>query len=244
MGHLVVVFLVEGEPLALGKMDIDKFLTKEQKQQVNKAVVKAEKKTNAEIVPIITDSSGQYDRAEDIVGLILALVSVTIIWIYTQQTTVGEWGKTQYQYSLPLIIATIVTAFAIGAFLASRIWFIRHLFTPRSEMKRCVARGAQRAFYEFELWKTSDSSAVVIYISLFERMVYVLGDKKIRKKFDDKDFAEVRDVVVANLRCNKRCEALCEGITKCGEKLKQHFPSNKSKKNQLEDHLRIFKQNL
>lgn len=225
-------------------MDIDKFLTKEQKQQVSKAVAKAEKKTNAEIVPVITDSSGQYDRAEDIFGLMIAVVSVAIIWIYTQQASVGEWGKTQYHYSLPLIIATIVIAFAIGAFLASRIWFVRHLFTPRSEMKKCVARGAQRAFHEFELWKTSESNAVLIYISLFERMVYVLGDKKIRKKFADKDFAEVRDIIVENLRHNKRCEALCDGVTKCGEKLKQHFPSNKSKKNQLEDRLHIFKQNL
>ncbi|MEX2665512.1 TPM domain-containing protein [Candidatus Uabimicrobium amorphum] len=225
-------------------MNIDKFLTKEQKQQVNKAVIKAEKKTNAEIVPIITDSSGQYDRAEDVFGLILTIVSVCVLWIYTQQTSVGEWGKTQYQYSLPLIIATIIVAFAVGAFLASRIWFIRHLFTPRSEMKRCVARGAQRAFYEFELWKTSNSNAVLIYISLFERMVYVLGDKKIRKKFQDEDFVEVRNIIIENLRRNKRSEALCDGITKCGEKLKQHFPSNKSKKNQLEDHLRIFKQNL
>ncbi|BBM84618.1 hypothetical protein UABAM_02979 [Candidatus Uabimicrobium amorphum] len=235
---------MEGELLALGKMNIDKFLTKEQKQQVNKAVIKAEKKTNAEIVPIITDSSGQYDRAEDVFGLILTIVSVCVLWIYTQQTSVGEWGKTQYQYSLPLIIATIIVAFAVGAFLASRIWFIRHLFTPRSEMKRCVARGAQRAFYEFELWKTSNSNAVLIYISLFERMVYVLGDKKIRKKFQDEDFVEVRNIIIENLRRNKRSEALCDGITKCGEKLKQHFPSNKSKKNQLEDHLRIFKQNL
>jgi len=223
-------------------MDLDTFLTKEQKKKINSAVTKAEKKTQAEIVPVITDCSGRYDRSEDVFGLLLAVASVCGIWMYAQHVQVVEWGQVEYSYGLLPIVATIITGFIIGTSIASRVWAIRYLLTPHSEMKKCVAYGAQRAFHEFKLWKTTNSSGVLIYISLFERMVYVLGDKKVHKKFQQNDFEEIRDAIIQNLQKGQRCEALCEGIELCGEKLKANFPSNRSKKkNQLENHLRIFR---
>ena len=61
-------------------MNIQTFFSDEEKQQINNAVTEAEKKTSAEIVPVLTDASGGYDRAEDIFGVLLALVALIVLW--------------------------------------------------------------------------------------------------------------------------------------------------------------------
>ena len=48
----------------------------QERKRVDDAVAQAEKRTSAEIVPVVATSSGRYDRAEDIVGLFVGLIVV------------------------------------------------------------------------------------------------------------------------------------------------------------------------
>lgn len=229
-------------------MNIQAFFTEEEKQNIDQAVAEAEKKTSAEIVPVLTDTSGRYDRAEDLFGLLFSIGGVITLWTLFQRvdTSVAWAGERNphFAYSLCLVVATIVGFFIVGTVLASKVWFIRNLFTPASIKKQCLERGARQAFYEFNLSKTKGASGVLIYISLFERMVYVLGDISISEKLSNDDFAEVKDRIIEGFRQGKRGEGLCAAIEMCGQKLAKDFPIQKDDTNELPNCIRIFQQSL
>jgi putative membrane protein len=229
--------------------DINTFFSKEDKNRINEAVKEAEKSTSAEIVPVLTDASGGYDRAEDLFGLISALVCTAVLWMLFQGIdhsaawTTGD--APSFTYNLAYVILTVAGVFVLGAATASKIWFIRHLFAPRSLMKKNVARGAQRAFYEYGLTKTGESTGICIYISLFERMVHVLGDVTISEKLNNSDFEEVKDAIINGFKKTEiRAEGLCKGINLCGKKCAEHFPVKDDDVNELPNTLRIWEQNL
>lgn len=229
--------------------DIKTFFSEEEEKQINEAVKDAEKTTSAEIVPVLTDASGGYDRAEDLFGLVIALLCTAVLWVLFQDIDRSAAWTTENNpslvYNLAYVLLTVAGIFVLGAALASKIWFVRHLFAPRSLMKKNVARGAQRAFYEYGLSKTGESTGICIYISLFERMVHVLGDVTISEKLTDSDFKEVKDTIISGFKKEgTRAEGLCKGISLCGKKCAEHFPVKEDDVNELPNTLRIWKQNL
>ena len=81
---------------------------------------------------------------------------------------------------------------------------------------------------------------MLIFISLFERMVVILGDKAIAKKFQDKDFEEIKDIILLEFRKGNYTEGLVKGIERLGEKLAEHFPIQEGDENELPDRLEIL----
>ena len=60
-----------------------RFFSDADRKRINECVGTAELKTSAEIVPVVATSSGRYDRAEDLVGLLLGIVLMiltAILW--------------------------------------------------------------------------------------------------------------------------------------------------------------------
>ena len=70
-------------------------------------------------MPVIATDSGRYDRAEDVVGLWLGLVSMAIVWgiLQNQSADEAQWGSTWSRFELPVLIATVVIGFIVLAWL-------------------------------------------------------------------------------------------------------------------------------
>jgi len=100
-----------------------------------------------------------------------------------------------------------------------------------------VRERAVRAFFEKGLYKTRDETGILIFISILERKVWILGDKGINAKIAPQFWSSLADELSAGLRQNRACEALCTVIEKCGEILKEHFPKRVDDVNELEDEL-------
>ena len=229
-------------------IDLDTIFTEEEKKDINESISAAEKKTSAEIVPMITDASGRYDRGEDLFGVVLACLCVAFFWWAFQGTSEGHgWAASlapNIDYGLPWVIATFLFAFVVGAILASTFWPLRQLFTPRKEMEECLQSGAERAFHVHALGRSESQMGVLIYVSLFERMVYVLGDAAVAEKFADADFHEVKDAVVAGFKADHGADGMKKAIELLGEKLARDFPAGKDRKNEIPNELILFEQNL
>ena len=71
------------------------FFPEEDKVLIEKAIADAEQATSGEIVPVVATRSGRYDRAEDLVGIILGLVVVSLVWVIFQniEPRAGEWAS-------------------------------------------------------------------------------------------------------------------------------------------------------
>jgi putative membrane protein len=220
-----------------------KFFTPEEQDKINQAVVEAEKRTSGEIVPVVATASGRYDRAEDVAGLLLGLAVLTATWLWFQRVVPvqGDWEQGQrLTLGLPWILLIVAVSFVVGATLASRIGWLRRLLVSNREMREEVQRAAWQAFGNFRVGRTAAGTGILLYVSLFEQMVCVLGDDPIAARLDQKTWDEIRDTITEGIRGRQAAGAFCQAIARCGELLSQHFPYRMGDVNELSDELRVI----
>jgi putative membrane protein len=218
------------------------FFTQEQQHKINAAVVEAEKRTSGEIVPVVATASGRYDRAEDVAGLLLGLTVLTASWLWFQRIVPvqGDWEQGQRLIlGLPWILLIVLVSFIVGATLASRIGWLRRLLVSNREMRDEVQRAAWQAFGNFRVGRTAAGTGILLYVSLFEQMVWVLGDDPIAAKLDQRTWDEIRDTIIEGIRRRRAADAFSQAIARCGELLSQHFPYQVGDVNELTDELRV-----
>ena len=84
---------------------------------------------------------------------------------------------------------------------------------------RAVRRRAAVAFLEEEVFKTRDRTGVLIFLSLFEHRVVVMGDEGINRAVAVGEWQKIVDGVVAGIREGRPADALVDSIRECGELL-------------------------
>lgn len=219
------------------------FFNKEDLRKIADAVEDAERRTSGEIVPAVAGVSGRYDRAEDLFGMVLALVVLTLSWLWVQeiQPVEGDWemGQTLVLGLVPILFI-VLAGFLIGAVAATRIPVLRLPFISKKEMLQEVERGAAEAFHRFRVRRTAEASGILIYVSLYEHMVRVIGDDAINEKLGQSDWDGVRDLVIDGIRSGQPADGLVRAIRKCGELLSEHFPVRPGDVNELHNELRII----
>ena len=220
-----------------------RFFSDAERELVEEAVALAELRTSGEIVPVVATSSGRYDRAEDLFGVLVALSVLAGTCLLFRDLSVGEgqWGqRLQLTIGLLPVLLIVLAGFVAGAILATLVPELRLPFVSRREMEAEVERAARAAFQQLRVRGTAGGTGVLIYLSLFERMVHVLGDEAISAKVDQERWQEVCDTVVAGVKNRRPAQGLSEGILSCGELLAEHFPIEPGDRDELENTLHIL----
>lgn len=214
-------------------------INEEQRRQVERAIVEAEAKSSCEIVPVVATSSGRYDRAEDMIGLWLAILAAVAVWLILprQLNESGSWDSVPIYVGLLAMVVGIVVAFIAGATLGSRIGWLRRLFTPRKQMLEEVSARAREMFFDKRIHHTSGSTGMLIYVSLYEHIAVVLGDQEILDKLGQTFLDQLCRQLTEGLRQADTCDAICSVIAEAGRQLSGPLPRAKGDVNELHDAL-------
>jgi putative membrane protein len=206
---------------------------------VAEAVRQAETRTSAEIVPVVATSSGRYDRAEDIFGILTALGAVAVAWLLFQGVDTSGWGAAT-RLTLPVVLALFVAGFILGS--AAATWFpaLKLPFIPRREMEEELERSAAAAFQGLRVRGTGAGVGVLLYVSLLERRVRVLPDDPVAAKLGPDAWQEVCGLVVAGLREGRPADGMCRAIARSGELLATPFPWTEADRNEIANELRLI----
>jgi putative membrane protein len=209
---------------------------------VNRAVQEAESGTSAEILPVVAASSGRYDRPEDIVGLWFALSGMVLVWtLYPlPQASHGSWASPSPIGQLAALAAAVVGGFVLGAFVGSRVDWLRRLFTPRRQMHEEVLSRARAVFFDNRVHHTKGSSGVLLYISLFERMAAVIADETVFRKLGQEKIDALCAELTHRLRSGNAAAALAESARSVGQSLTPLLPRAESDDNELPDALLLI----
>jgi len=214
-----------------------------QHKQIEKAVVEAEAKTSCEIVPVVATASGRYDRAEDMVGLWLAVFAAITGWLLfpRQSNESGSWAGIPLYVGLLTMVASVVVAFIAGAVAGSRIGWLRRLFTPRQQMLEEVAARAREIFFDKRVHHTSGATGLLLYVSLFEHRVVVLGDQTVLDKLGQTFLDQICQQLTEGLHQHPSqyspTDALCSAIAEAGKQLSGPLPRAEGDVNELQDAL-------
>ena len=197
-------------------------LTEAERKAISEAVAGAEAATSGEIVFAITDASGRY-RHSLLLFALVGMASATAIYL-----------AAPVRHSVGALLWIEVLSFTLLVALAPHLpW--RRAFVPGREMDERVRESALLEFYSSGLHRTRDASGVLIYLSLWERRVVVLGDSGIHAKVGEASWDGIRDMIISGIREGKACAGICRAIEACGRTLAQHFPRKADDVNELPD---------
>lgn len=224
------------------------FFNEKDKEAIKNAVEKAESSTSCEIAPMIVDHSDSYREAEVLGGVLLAGLLAFIVSVLIEYAAMNagnsEWGGMSngvHFLHFGIYIWTYIPLVFLF-FFPSRLIFRKYpvLKLPlvgRKRVEQAVRERAVRAFYEKGLYKTRDETGVLVFISLLERKVWILGDRGVDRIIPHSFWQAHARELSAGIRDDRACEALCDVIQSIGKEMAGHFPRKPDDTNELRDQL-------
>jgi putative membrane protein len=216
-------------------------LSKQDRDAVEAAVAEAEARTSAQIVVAVAPRSGRYHRAADWFGLALSLVAVGAAWVLWQELgpARADWQTGQEpRLGLAWVLLIFAAWFVIGSAAATRWPVLARPFVTRDELHGSVRRRGFEAFHQLHVARTRRAMGVLIYVSLFERMVWVCPDDGIAAKLGSDQWKPVSDVIAEGFRSGRPGPALVAAVRKAGQTLADHAPGDGRGINELPDAVR------
>ncbi|HTQ81337.1 MAG TPA: hypothetical protein VMM92_15165 [Thermoanaerobaculia bacterium] len=199
---------------------------------VREAVAAAERGTSGEIVPYVVGASDDYPVAIWKGAALGALTGALLGWWLHQ--FYGFWGASPFLW----MVVPPAAGAALG-YLAAHLAPVRRLLAGGQTLGRRVEARAAAAFLEQEVFRTRDRTGILLFLSLFERRVVVLGDSGIHAKVEDGEWEVVVGHVVSGLRAGNPTSALVAAIRECGEILSRRgLPARPDDDDELPDDLR------
>ncbi|MGV8075437.1 MAG: TPM domain-containing protein, partial [Syntrophobacteraceae bacterium] len=183
------------------------FFSAEENERIRREVETAESHTSGEIAVMLVDKSDSYREAEILAAFLLAALFAMICAV-----AAGFDGMWHY---IPLVALFFLPA----KYLAGMYPQMGLSFLGRRRLAEAVRERAERGFFERGLYRTRDETGVLIFISILERKVWILGDRGINTKIPPEGWKHLADQLATGLRENRACDALCSVIAQCGEEL-------------------------
>lgn len=223
------------------------FDTEEQKR-IENAVKMVERNTSGEVAVMVVDESDSYREAAAIGAVVFAgffallaamLLETGIhyddIWMDRSGVLSGALSVVAHTVTVWIYIPLVLLLYFPFKCLLDRVSGLKILFMPARRLQEEVRERAVRAFFEKGLHKTRDETGVLVFISILERTVWILGDRGINEKISQDFWSARASELSLAMKGKEYCAALCEVIARCGEELARHFPRKADDTNELAD---------
>lgn len=90
-------------------------------------------------------------------------------------------------------------------------------------------------FADYGVWDTEDNCGVLIYINLAEHKVDIVADRGIDRRIDSATWQAVCRTMTEGFKAGRFHDATLAAIGQVNELLRQHFPANGGRENELPD---------
>lgn len=200
------------------------------RSEIKEEIIRAEEKTDCEIVPMIIYSSNQYLDANYKMGVILSVVGTISLYL------------SPYYFINPANYIFVQIIFFIIGYLLGNIPQIKRKLISKKELNEEVEQKSYEAFMHHNLHLTHNHNGVLIFVSLFERKIKILCDKNVNDKISKEIWQNIIVEFIHTYQTKDVLIALKSTIINVGNVLENHFPRTieKSKSiNELEDDLII-----
>lgn len=217
-------------------MKIENYLSKSSQDKITASVTEAEKKVNAEIVPVFMISSDEYTEAKLRGTLLMASITAISVLVYDH---LMDWYQLFLLNNDWLFVMTIALGGLLGYFLFGWISPLKRLLISRSKMEQRSSAMAERVFGEYKLFETKQRNGILIFVSLFEHRIQIIPDKGLKEKIAEDEWKKVVEEMKPSLKDGKFEQAFTLSISKITEIL-ETYKLNRSgdSSNELPDHLR------
>jgi putative membrane protein len=182
-------------------------------QRVREAVSAAEEETSGEIVPYVISSSGDYNVAVWRGAAFLATLSLAAAMLVLQ--FYDGWGLGWLYTGWGMVVLALVSG-TLGALLAAFVPPFKRLLAGPYLLAQTVHLRAMQAFVDEEVFDTQDRTGILLFVSLFEHRIEVLGDAGINQRVASDDWVEVVLRIRRGIKSGHFIDGLVDAIGMCG----------------------------
>jgi putative membrane protein len=206
-----------------------KFFSREELGQIEAAVQAAEKTTSGEIVCLIQSASYHYPMAN-----VIGAAALSLPLSLAAAPLAGAWLWLGPQ-NMWLFLSLFAVCFPTFYFVIGCTPRLKRLFVSQREMDEEVQEGATTRFFMHGLYRTREANGVLLFISIFERKVWVLADHGIHARIPQDQWQSIVDEVTRGFKHHRPAESVCQAVRMIGQRLQTHFPSRDDDTNELDN---------
>ena len=192
-------------------------------ERIHQSVQAAEQRTVGEILPVVVERSDPHPGAPWVAALVTLLSGSILLAAYMPWDSPG-W--------------LMACQFALGILGYVSAWLLpdlRRLFITEDRASRVASEQAFQEFYGNGLHKTEAATGVLLFVSLLEHRVIVMGDSGINALVEPKDWENTDAAILDGIRSGSLCDGLVNGIGVAAELLEEHFPWADGDRNEIPD---------
>ena len=194
-------------------------------ESVRQSIRDAEARTVGEVVPVVLERSDGYPDAAWLAALCAMLLGSALLERYL------PWNAPHW-----LLLAQLGLG-AAGFALARLLPDVQRMFVSEARASEMAAEQALQEFQLLGLRETRERTGVLIFVSLFEHRVVVLGDAGVHARVGDAHWQRTKDAVLAGVAKGAVADGIVAGVRACGEVLAEHFPRAAGDTNEIPDRL-------
>jgi putative membrane protein len=209
------------------KNPVTTFLQQEDLEQIEACVSEAERTTRGEIVVMVAPASHDYPVA----GLLgAAALSIPAAVVLARMAGRLAWIG---PHDLWLFLGICFPLFFLCREIVMRLPWLKRLFISEKEMDFEVKEAATIHFFAKGLYRTREETGILIYLSVFEGKVWVLGDRGVDTVVPSGFWQEVVDQIVAGIKQGQPAAAICAAVGRIRGVLVEKFPAGPDDMNEL-----------
>jgi putative membrane protein len=144
--------------------------------------------------------------------VVVAVLALLFLQIY------AGWGL-GWAYTAWGMVILIGLGGVVGAAVPAFLPAARRALAGADRLTRAAHRRAEMAFLEEEVFDTRDRSGILLFVSLLEHRIEVIGDRGINEAVGREAWVEVVDLIRAGIERGDLVGGLCAAIARCGELL-------------------------
>ncbi len=203
--------------------------------RVREAVAEAETQTAGEIVPVIVSRSDDYAVSVWRGASFLAVCTLGLVLLFVQLYEGWSFGWAYTSWGAVLLA---LGAGTVGAGLVAAVPALKRNLAGSARRNRRVRDRAMRAFVENKVFRTDDRTGILLFVSLLERRIEVLGDAGINETVDPEDWTNIIERIRRSIRTDTLTQGMVEGIAMCGDLLERKGVASDDDEDELSNRVR------
>src|SRR5207249_2389868 len=130
--------------------------------------------------------------------------------------------------------------FLVGVGLATRFPVLARPFISRAHYEAEVRRRGFEAFHLFRVGHTKGRTGVLIYVSLVERMAWVVGDDAISEALAQTAWESATRAITTGISNGRHADGLAEAVQLCAQALAPKLPRGTDDRDEIPNAVRFL----
>ncbi|MBI5578719.1 MAG: TPM domain-containing protein [Deltaproteobacteria bacterium] len=208
---------------------VERFLPQSEQQKIESCIREAESRTRGEIMVLVEASSYHYPVADLRAAAALAFPIALALTPF--------WGGLFWAgpSNLWIFMGTLIPLFLVFHAIVKHVPPLKRIFISDMEMEAEVQEAAEIQFYKKGVYRTREETGVLIYVSVFERKVRVLGDRGLNARIPEGYWKDIVATIVPGFRKGRPAESICQAVARISDVLEEKFPVRMGDKDELKN---------